>query len=52
MVANDSEVQLLEALRGELGARDRLWALAAALDAGVVEAAGSESAEQPAVKDH
>ena len=38
-VDNDSEVQVLEALRGERGARDRLWALAAALDAGVVEAA-------------
>ena len=38
VVDNDSEVQLLEALRGESGARDRLWALAATLDAGVVEA--------------
>ena len=40
VVDNDSEVRLLEALRGEHGVRDRLWALAAALDAGVVEAAG------------
>ena len=40
VVANDSEVRLLEALRGERVARDRLWALAAALDAGVVDAAG------------
>ena len=39
VVANDAEVRLLEALSGERGARDRLWALAAALDAGVVEAA-------------
>ena len=38
MLDNDTEVRLLEALRGESGARDRLWALAAALDAGVVEA--------------
>ena len=38
VVDNDSEVQLLEALRGESGARDRLWALAATLDAGVVDA--------------
>ena len=38
VVDNDSEVRLLEALRGERGARARLWALAAALDAGVVEA--------------
>ena len=38
VVDNDSEVRLLEGLRGESGARDRLWALAAALDAGVVEA--------------
>ena len=38
VVENDSEVRLLEALRGERGALDRLWALAAALDAGVVEA--------------
>ncbi len=38
VVDNDSEVRLLEALRGERGARDRLWALVAALDAGVVEA--------------
>ena len=38
VVDNDSEVRLLEALRGERGARDRLWALAAALDAGVVGA--------------
>ena len=35
VVDNDSEVRLLEALRAERGARDRLWALAAALDAGV-----------------
>ena len=35
---NDAEVRLLEALRGERGARARLWALVAALDAGVVEA--------------
>ena len=38
VVDNDSEVQLLEALRGENGALDRLWALAATLDAGLVEA--------------
>ena len=38
VVDNDSEVRLLEALRGERGARDRLWALAAALDEGLVEA--------------
>ena len=38
VVDNDSEVQLLEALRGESGARDRFWALAATLDAGLVEA--------------
>ena len=38
VVDNDSEVRLLEALRGESGARDRLWALAATLEAGVVEA--------------
>ena len=37
VVDNDAEVQLLEALRGESGARDRLWALAATLDAGVVD---------------
>ena len=36
MVDNDSEVRLLEALRGERSARDRLWALAAALDEGLV----------------
>ena len=35
---NDAEVRVLEALRGERGARERFWALAAALDAGVVEA--------------
>lgn len=40
VVENDAEVRLLEALSGERGARDRLRALAAALDAGVVEAAG------------
>ena len=40
VVANDAEVRLLEALRGERVARDRLWALAAGLDAGVVDAAG------------
>ena len=40
VVANDAEVRLLEALRAESGARDRLWAIVAALDAGVVEAAG------------
>lgn len=40
VLGNDSEVRVLEGLRGERGARDRLWALAAALDAGVVEAAG------------
>ena len=38
VVANDAEVRLLEALRAESGARDRLWAMTAALDAGVVEA--------------
>ena len=38
VVDNDAEVQLLEALRGGSGARDRLWALAATLDAGVVDA--------------
>ena len=38
VVDNDSEVRLLEALRGERGARQRLWALAAVLDAGLVEA--------------
>ena len=38
VVDNDPEVQLLEALRGESGARDRLWALAATLDAGAVDA--------------
>ena len=38
VVDNDSEVRLLEALRAERGARARLWALAAALDAGVVGA--------------
>ncbi len=37
VVSNDSEVRLVEALRGERGARDRLWALAAALDEGLVE---------------
>ncbi|MYK76485.1 MAG: HEAT repeat domain-containing protein [Acidimicrobiaceae bacterium] len=36
-VDNDSEVRLLEALRAERGARDRLWGLAAALDEGLVE---------------
>ena len=40
VVANDAEVRLLEALSGESGARDRLRAMAAALDAGLVEAAG------------
>lgn len=40
VVENDAEVRLLEALSGERGARDRLRALAAALDAGVVEATG------------
>ena len=39
VVANDAEVRLLEALRGERVARNRLWALAAALDASVVDAA-------------
>ena len=38
VVDNDSEVRLLEALRGERGARARLWALAATLDAGLVGA--------------
>ena len=38
VVANDSEVRSLEGLCGESGARDRLWAMAAALDVGVVEA--------------
>ena len=38
VVENDSEVRLVEALRGERGARDRLWALAATLDEGLVEA--------------
>lgn len=37
VVGNDSEVRLLEGLRGERGARDRLWALAAVLDEGLVE---------------
>ena len=40
VVANDAEVRLWEALSGERGACDRLWALAAALDAGVVAVAG------------
>ena len=40
VVENDSEVRLLEGLRGERGARDRLWALAAVLDEGVVGAGG------------
>lgn len=40
VVANDAEVRLLEPLRAEGVARNRLWALAAALDAGVVDAAG------------
>ena len=40
VVANDSEVRLLEALRGERGALDRLRALAAVLDAGLVGAGG------------
>ena len=39
VVENDSEVRLLEALRGERGALDRIWALAAALDEGLVRAA-------------
>lgn len=39
VVENDSEVRLLEALRGERRARDRLWALAATLDEGLVEPA-------------
>ena len=39
VVANDAEVRLLEALRGERVARNRLWAMAAALDASVVDAA-------------
>ena len=39
VVANDVEVRLLEALRGERVARNRLWALAAGLDASVVDAA-------------
>ena len=39
VVDNDSEMRLLEALRGESSARDRLWALAAALNEGLVEAA-------------
>ena len=38
VVANDSEVRVLEGLRGERGARDRLWALAAVLDTGLAEA--------------
>lgn len=38
VVENDSEVRLLEALRGERGARERLWALAAVLDEGLVGA--------------
>lgn len=37
VVANESEVRLLEALRGERGGLDRLRALAATLDAGLVE---------------
>ena len=39
VVANDAEVRLLEALRAERVARNRLWAMAAALNAGVVDAA-------------
>ena len=38
VVANESEVRLLEALCGERGALGRLRALAATLDAGLVEA--------------
>ena len=40
VVDNDSEVRLLEALRGERCARDRLWAMAATLDAGLVGVGG------------
>ena len=40
VVDNDSEVRLLEALRGERCARDRLWAIAATLDAGLVGVGG------------
>lgn len=35
---NDSEVRMLEALAGACGARARFWALAATLNAGLVEA--------------
>ena len=46
MLGNDPEVQMLEALCGPVGARDRLLALVAALDADAVTEPRSAAVEQ------